>query len=90
MYETDAESLLQKSEPLIDKNTVDADFEEDFNGSQKKAHVKVDDEEAKRWLNPYAAANRAIFASYLTVGFGLYFLSTPLTFYMVYSFVTNS
>ena len=44
---------------------------------------KEEEEEADKWLNPYALANRAIFASYLSVGFGLYFILTPLTFYMV-------
>ena len=39
--------------------------------------------EAAKWLDPYALANRGIFASYLSVGFGLYFILTPLTFYMV-------
>ena len=42
-----------------------------------------EEEEADKWLNPYALANRGIFASYLSVGFGLYFILTPLTFYMV-------
>ena len=40
-------------------------------------------DEADKWLDPYSLANRGIFASYLSVGFGLYFLLTPLTFYMV-------
>ena len=42
-----------------------------------------EEEEAAKWLDPYALANRGIFASYLSVGFGLYFILTPLTFYMV-------
>ena len=42
-----------------------------------------EEDEAAKWLDPYALANRGIFASYLSVGFGLYFILTPLTFYMV-------
>jgi hypothetical protein len=46
--------------------------------------------EAAKWLDPYALANRGIFASYLSVGFGLYFILTPLTFYMVRPYIACS
>ena len=48
-----------------------------------KANFQVDPVEAKKWLDPYQPCNVGIFASYLAVGFGIYFLNTPLAFYMV-------
>lgn len=55
-------------------------------GDQKDEEIA----EAAKWLDPYALANRGIFASYLSVGFGLYFILTPLTFYMVRSSLLRS
>jgi hypothetical protein len=56
----------------------------EFETAYRKLESDVDRAaEADQWLNPSSPLNRAIFASYLSVGFGLYFLSTPLTFYLV-------
>lgn len=57
-----------------------------LSGDQKDEEIA----EAAKWLDPYALANRGIFASYLSVGFGLYFILTPLTFYMVRSYLVRS
>ncbi len=35
------------------------------------------------FLDPYSPGNIGIFASYLAVGFGMYFILTPLSYYMV-------
>lgn len=52
------------------------------NAPHKLAH-EINPEEARKWLDPYHPCNRGIFASYLAVGFGLYFIQTPIAFYMV-------
>ena len=66
-------TLLSNIEEELIPNEDDIEF-----------NKKEDDfEAAAKWLNPYAIENRAIFASYLSVGFGLYFILTPMTFYMV-------
>ena len=43
------------------------------NAPHKHAH-EIDPEEARKWLDPYNTRNRGIFASYLAVGFGLFFI----------------
>jgi hypothetical protein len=80
MYEDDSELLMkQAGEPLIDESAhVTCEVLE----AQPEGHHR-NAKDAEEWLNPYSSVNRALFASYLSVGFGLYFLSTPLTFYMV-------
>jgi len=57
----------------------------EFEESPRKLSVYVDLQEAARYLNPYNMANIGIFASYLAVGFGMYFIQTPLNYYMVYN-----
>ena len=44
---------------------------------------EIDAEKAKEFLDPFSKANLGISASYLAVGFGIYFIQTPLQFYMV-------
>jgi len=58
-------------------------YSNEFYEPLRKHSSLIDPIEAEKWLNPYHNVNIAIFASYLSVGFGLYFLQTPLTFYMV-------
>jgi hypothetical protein len=55
----------------------------EFEKAPHKALGEIDAAEAAKWLNPYSQSNRAIFASYLAVGVGLFFLPTPIAFYMV-------
>jgi hypothetical protein len=43
----------------------------------------IDYIEAEKLLDPYAPANIGILASYLSVGFVIYFIQAPLIFYMV-------
>jgi hypothetical protein len=50
---------------------------------RRKSVDEIDPEESKKWLNPYSTENIGIFASYLSVGFGMYFIQTPLQYYMV-------
>jgi len=56
----------------------------EFEESPRKLSVYIDLHEAARYLNPYHLTNIGIFASYLAVGFGMYFIQTPLNYYMVY------
>jgi MFS family permease len=55
----------------------------EFENAPHKPSAEINLIEASKWLDPYSPGNRAIFASYLAVGFGLYFIQTPLAFYMV-------
>jgi len=55
----------------------------EFENAPHKSKSQIDAIEAAKHLNPYTPANRAIFASYLAVGVGLFFLPTPIAFYMV-------
>lgn len=55
----------------------------EFENVPHKTSAEINLIEAARWLDPYSTGNRAIFASYLSVGFGLFFIQTPLAFYMV-------
>ena len=55
----------------------------EFENAPHKAASQIDAIAAAKHLNPYTPANRAIFASYLAVGVGLFFLPTPIAFYMV-------
>ncbi len=55
----------------------------EFENAPHKSPHEIDPKEAAKHLDPYSAANRAIFASYLAVGVGLFFTSTPISFYMV-------
>ena len=57
----------------------------EFEVSPHKTSAEINLIEASKWLDPYSPGNRSIFASYLSVGFGLYFIQTPLAFYMVNS-----
>jgi hypothetical protein len=43
----------------------------------------ISEMECEKQLDPYQPFNISIFASYLAVGFGLYFILTPVQFYMV-------
>ena len=95
MISYDADSILFA--PLEVANTLDAYVKTIFSQLRSETSNKIisylsissglskseEEEEAAKWLDPYALANRGIFASYLSVGFGLYFILTPLTFYMV-------
>jgi MFS family permease len=55
----------------------------EFENAPHKAPREIDWLEAKKWLDPYSPVNRGIFASYFAVGFGLFFIQTPVAFYMV-------
>ena len=46
----------------------------EFENSPRKTIAEIDPEEARKWLDPYNIRNRGIFASYLAVGFGLFFI----------------
>jgi len=61
---------VKSSESLRHSN----EFEEPL----RKHSTQIDPEEAAKWLNPFHAVNLAIFASYLSVGFGMYFIQTPV------------
>ena len=65
------------------RSTDSSRYSNEFEEPLRKKSSLIDPEEAAKWLNPYHTVNIAIFASYLSVGFGMYFLQTPLTFYMV-------
>ena len=56
----------------------------EFEESPRKLSVYIDLKEAQNYLNPYHLTNIGIFASYLAVGFNMYFIQTPLNYYMVY------
>jgi hypothetical protein len=45
----------------------------EFENAPHKNAAEIDPEEAQKWLDPYNIRNRGIFASYLAVGFGLFF-----------------
>lgn len=51
------------------------DTKDDGNDDGNDAYIEM--------LDPYSPPNRGIFTSYLAVGFGLFFVLTPVTFYMV-------
>ena len=53
-----------------------------LNSNSKIQSDELSDADSDEWLNPWAARNRGIFASYLAVGFGIYFIQTPLVYYM--------
>ena len=73
--------LISAKLPIARKlDVTDLEFETAYRKLESDAERAVEEE---KWLSPYSLANRAIFASYLSVGFGLYFILTPLTFYMV-------
>jgi hypothetical protein len=55
----------------------------EFENAPHKLRSEIDEAEALKWLNPYSRSNRGIFASYLAVGIGLFFITTPVAFYMV-------
>ena len=48
------------------------------NAPHKLAH-EINPEEARKWLDPYSKRNRGIFASYLAVGFGLFFIQVSIS-----------
>ena len=55
----------------------------EFENAPHKLLTEINPGEAAKWLDPMHPNNRAIFASYLAVGFGLFFIQTPIAFYMV-------
>eukprot|EP00605_Chrysophyceae_sp_TOSAG23-4_P002457 GSChrysophyteH1.ASY1.ANO1.2716.1 assembled CDS len=55
----------------------------EFENVPHKDVSEINEAEAEKWLNPYAEQNRCIFASYFAVGIGLFFIQTPVAFYMV-------
>jgi len=71
--------LLSRDEIIVEEKI--RQLSQEFSASYRQS--EVDPEESKKWLNPYAIENIAIFASYLSVGFGLYFIQAPLQYYMV-------
>jgi len=59
---------------------------DDKNLCEGGGHLDKDEDlpaDAHEWIDPYHPKNRAIFSSYFCVGFGLYFILTPIQFYMV-------
>jgi MFS family permease len=54
-------------------------FDTLYEGPNSSQHNDVYNE----WLDPYAPPNRGIFTSYFAVGFVLYFILTPLIYYLV-------
>eukprot|EP00596_Hydrurales_sp_CCMP1899_P003780 CAMPEP_0119054474 /NCGR_PEP_ID=MMETSP1177-20130426/75087_1 /TAXON_ID=2985 /ORGANISM="Ochromonas sp, Strain CCMP1899" /LENGTH=459 /DNA_ID=CAMNT_0007034711 /DNA_START=124 /DNA_END=1500 /DNA_ORIENTATION=+ len=82
----DSSQALLTATPIFTSypNVQDLEFDPECTYKSLPGDIKeIEEAEAVKWLNPYALANRGIFASYLSVGFGLYFIVTPLTFYMV-------
>ena len=58
----------------------------EFENSPHKSPAEINPEEAKKWLDPYNIRNRGIFASYLAVGFGLFFIQVshpPPDFHLI-------
>ena len=76
------ESLLNSNQEDDEKPGARASSEE-FELAPRMSSLEINLNESVKWLDPYHASNRAIFASYFTVGFGLYFIQTPLNFFMV-------
>eukprot|EP01036_Dinobryon_divergens_P027093 gene27093-35808_t len=73
--------LLSKEEIIEDKLRV---LSQDFlYVGIRKSDSSVDSKDAQKWLEPTSMENIGIFASYLSVGFGLYFIQAPLQYYMV-------
>jgi hypothetical protein len=75
--------LVNDEEAINIKGRLSESLRYEFDEPLRKHSSSIDPIEAEKWLNPYHNVNIAIFASYLSVGFGLYFIQTPLTFYMV-------
>jgi hypothetical protein len=65
------------------KSTESLRHSNEFEETLRNHSSLIDPDDAAKWLNPFHAVNLAIFASYLSVGFGMYFIQTPITFYMV-------
>lgn len=55
----------------------------EFENAPAKDLAEINESEAEKWLDPYSIQNRCIFASYFAVGIGLFFIQTPIAFYMV-------
>lgn len=86
------ELLLKDSQPefaeesgcithcLLDKNEIS--IKEHLEYCSEK-QCSIDSELTAQWLNPYIKENIGILASSLGIGFGIYFIPTPVIYYMV-------
>ena len=69
---------LQDNHHVRVKSSESLRHSNEFEEPLRKHSTQIDPEEAAKWLNPFHAVNLAIFASYLSVGFGMYFIQTPV------------
>ena len=63
--------------------TIKDEGEESWNEKQDEKQALLEGYKGEDMLDPYFIGNRGIFASYIAVGFCIYFTVTPITFYLV-------